>query len=88
MARLGLRHPEIFRCLGQVVRRSGLWSFADNEVLYREGSICFGTSFLFPPKMLQLLIMLLQSAIRRRTLGIFGLQQSHLAFHRPDLSGT
>ncbi|CAK9038504.1 unnamed protein product [Durusdinium trenchii] len=31
MARLGLRHPEIFRCLGQVVRRSGLWSFADNE---------------------------------------------------------
>lgn len=31
MARLGLRHPEIFRCLGQVVRRSGLWSFADSE---------------------------------------------------------
>ena len=31
MARLGLRHPEIFRCLGQVVRRSGLWSFGDHE---------------------------------------------------------
>ena len=39
MARLGLRHPEIFRCLGQVVRRSGLWSFADSEAHAISGDV-------------------------------------------------
>lgn len=41
LARLGLRHPELFRCLGQVVRRSGLWSFEDNEAPVARGELWY-----------------------------------------------
>jgi len=32
LGRLGLRRPELFRALSVVVRRVGIWTFADNEV--------------------------------------------------------
>ena len=46
LAHLGNRRPEIFRCLGQVVRRAGLWSFGDAEESSHVKHACILTIYI------------------------------------------